>query len=207
VSLKKTGNENILCHNRVSKYVNAKEYDFIKKELALSSGVKYEKTSVKDIILSGSPEKLSSGDTRERYIVRFFKEDAGKSILIKECTKGSKIKQITQPINYETVCRIAECSTKWLCTSVFSLIKELGLKMTTERLRPDTVMSFERESFFVENRVIITVDSKISVCQYESVKGISPEKIKFEEVDDGIFLLQINYERIIPENIRKFIGI
>ena len=199
--------DNLKCHNRVSKYVNRSEYDSIKKELTSSGGITCEKTSVKDIILSGDTGKHGANDTKEKYIVRFPENDKESAVLIKECTRGIKIKQIIEPINYETVLRIIDRSTKWLCSSISPLIRELGVKMTTERLRPDTVMSFERESFVVGSKVNITADSGISMCEYELVEGTKPENIKSDPVDSNVCLVQVNYERIIPESVTKLIGI
>ena len=139
--------------------------------------------------------------------MRFPENDKESAVLIKECTKGIKIKQIIEPINYETVLRIIDRSTKWLCSSISPLIRELGVKMTTERLRPDTVMSFERESFVVGSKVNITADSGISMCEYELVEGTKPENIKSDPVDSNVCLVQVNYERIIPESVTKLIGI
>ncbi|MBE6622996.1 MAG: hypothetical protein E7621_02285 [Ruminococcaceae bacterium] len=205
--VRKTKQEGLLCHNRVSKYVNRNEYALIKENLALSGDVTYEKSSVNDIILSGCSIRSASSDTKEKYFVRFSKKDGDKTYLIKECSKGSKIKQIIEPINYETVLRIVDLSTKWLCASISPLIRELGVKMTTERLRPETVMSFERESFSVGNRLQITADNDISVCEYESANDLFPKKREFIVADNDICLVQINYERIIPDDISKLIGI
>ena len=199
--------DKLKCHNRVSKYVNRSEYDSIKKELTSSSGVVCEKASVKDIILSGNAGRSGANDTKEKYIVRFPENDKESAVLIKECTRGIKIKQIIEPINYETVLRIIDRSTKWLCSSISPLIRELGVKMTTERLRPDTVMSFERESFVVGSKVSITADSGISMCEYELVEGVHPENIKNDPVDSNVCLVQVNYERILPESVSKLIGI
>lgn len=196
-----------LCHNRVSKYVNRDEYDLIKQSLALSGDVTYEKTSVNDIILSGYSAKQMPSDTKEKYFVRFSEKDKDKTYLIKECSKGNKIKQIIEPINYETVLRIVDVSTKWLCSSISPLIRELGVKMTTERLRPETVMSFERESFSVGSRIKITADNNISVCEYDKAKELFSPKKDFVIADNDICLVQVNYERIIPEHISKLIGI
>lgn len=205
--VRKTKQEGLLCHNRVSKYVNRNEYDLIKEGLALTGNITYEKSSVNDIVLSGCSVRASASDTKEKYIVRFSKKDGEKTYLIKECSKGSKIKQIIEPISYETVLRIVDLSTKWLCSSISPLIRELGVKMTTERLRPETVMSFERESFSLGNRLKITADNDISVCQYESIKELFPKKRDFVVADNDICLVQINYERIIPDDISKLIGI
>lgn len=199
--------ENLLCHNRISKYINNSEYDTIRTELTSSGTVLSEKQPVKDIIFSGNNSRTVAGDTKEKYILRFPANDKDKAVLIKECAKGSKIKQIIEPITYETVLRIVERSTKWLCSSTSLLLRELGVKMTTERLRPDTVMSFERESFVIGSKVNITADSKISMLEYENAVGVAPDKIQTDPVDSNICLVQVNYERIIPEDVSKLIGL
>ncbi len=195
-----------VCHNRVSKYLNCDEYSVIRNELK-DAGSVYELHNVKDVILKGVGDKSDANALNEKYILRWQNNDKDSVLLIKESTKGSKVKAITEKINYETAQRVIELSTKWLCTSISPLIRELGVKMTTERIRPQSVMSFERESFLVENRLRITADSDISLCDYNAIGELSQNPFIYEPVDKNICLLQVNFDRIIPEHISSLIGI
>ena len=206
---KKLSEKSTFCHNRVSKYINCDEFSTIRGELRESVGSVCEIHSVKDVILRGAGEKIKSSPNmlNEKYILRWTCDNKDDVVLIKECTKGSKVKAITEKINYETAARIIDRSTKWLCTSLSPLIRELGVKMTTERLRPDSVMSFERESFLIENRLRITADHGIQMCDYDEKEGIEQHSRLVEPVDNSVCLLQINYDRVIPEHISSLIGI
>ena len=203
---RKASAESTVCHNRVSKYLNCDEYRAIRNEL-YSAGTVCEINNVKDVILKGAGDKNDRNALNEKYILRWSRNDKEDVLLIKECTKGSKVKAITEKINYETALHIIERSAKWLCTSISPLIRELGVKMTTERLRPESVMSFERESFVIENRIRITADSSIILCDYNEMTGVEKHGLLAEPVDRNICLLQVNYDRIIPEHISSLIGI
>lgn len=201
------------CHNRVSKYFNSSDYRVLKRKLVAADDVPCSAEYVKDVIFrgkSGSDHARANG-LREKYIVRFPKRDADEAILIKECTDdGGKVKEVTQPISGETARKIISCSTRWLCASVSPLLHELGVKMTTDGLRPDTVMRFLHESFQVDSRVSITADSDIALCEYGEAQGDADpanESLNYESVDRDVCIVQVNYERIIPERISALIGI
>jgi hypothetical protein len=68
-------------------------------------------------------------------------------------------------------------------------------------------MSFERESFLIENRLRITADHGIVMCDYDEKEGIEQHSRLVEPVDNSVCLLQINYDRVIPEHISSLIGI
>lgn len=200
--------ENTVCQNRISKYINCEDFSAIRDELRTSSCSICEIRNVKDVIFRSGTEK-NKGRTNlldEKYILRWRNDNHNDIELIKECSNGGRVKSITEKISTEAVKRIFGRSTKWLCTSISPLLREFGIKMTTERLRPESVMSFERESFDIENRLFITADSGIVLCDYK--KELAMEDIKKSDpIDKNICLLQINYDRIIPENISSLIGI
>ncbi len=200
--------ETTVCHNRVSKYVNCNEFGVIRDELRCASSTDCRIHNIKDVILRSASEKNRDRTNllNEKYILRWECDGKDGVELIKECTKGNKVKSITEKISHETALRIIERSAKWLCSSLSPLIRELGVKMTTERLRPESVMSFERESFTIENRLHITADLGIVMCDYDSSVGID-SMTRGEPVDNNICLLQVNYDRIIPEHISSLIGI
>ncbi len=208
VNKRAASNEIAVCHNRVSKYVNCVEYDAIRDELRCASSTDCKLHNIKDVILRSATEKNRDRTNilNEKYILRWECGGNDGVELIKECTKGNKVKSITEKISHETALHIIERSTKWLCSSISPLIRELGVKMTTERLRPESVMNFERESFIIENRLHITCDSGIVMCDYDSRVGIE-NIVNSDPVDNNVCLLQINYDRIIPEYISSIIGI
>lgn len=207
---KKKGEDIAFCHNRISKYINKNEYSDLRKKLcgAIEEGA--ERYKIKDIVLRGSAKKDlgRSNVLNEKYIVRFSDSDKNKAFLIKESAMGNKIKEVIEHISYETAMRIVENSTKWLCSSTSPLIRELGVKMTTEILRPDAVISYDRESFKIDNRINVTADSCITLCEYDAGNfELCSDCAEKDPVDGSICLLQINYERIIPEYLAWLIGI
>lgn len=211
-SKQKQSDEIAVCHNRVSKYMNHSDYNKIHGKLCGVSMSVDKKTGIKDIILRGKKniEKQNGRDIApsEKYIVRFPDSGNCNALLIKECSKGNKIKELTEPISHETAMRIIERSTKWLCSSLSPLIRELGVKMTTERLQPDTVVKFDREYFTVDNRIKITADSGIALTEYAgNYDSFCLSNDYAEPLDGSVCLLQVNYERIIPEYISSLIGL
>lgn len=205
---RRVADEATFCHNRVSKYVNSEDLVVIRDELRSAPSTECEIHNIKDVILRAGTEKRRDNTNllNEKYILRWSMSEKDDIELIKECTNGSKVKSMREKITSETALRIIDRSTKWLCASISPLIRELGVKMTTERLRPESVMSFERESFTVENRLHITADSGIVMCDYDGSVGID-DAVRGEPVDTSVCLLQVNYERIIPEHISSLIGI
>ena len=204
----KLADKSQVCLNRISKYVSRDDFSLIRDELRIAPCTTYKLDRVNDVIFRSGTEKNKDRTNllNEKYILRHTFCDEAQVELIKECSRGGMVKSITEKISAETALRIIERSTKWLCTSISPLLRELGVKMTTERLRPEEIVSFSRESFNIENRLCITADSSISLCGYK--EGLDLDRMrKSEPVDDSICLLQINYERIIPEYISSLIGI
>lgn len=195
------------CHNRVSKYINSPDYGIIRQELTATGVSEYTAHPVKDVIFRGTHEKDagSRGAVSEKYIVRCTDDKQQQIYLIKESTLGNKIKEIIQPISRETAQRVFECSTKWLCSSISPLIRELGVKMTTSRFSPDSVVGFQRECFGIGGKVKITADSGISIREFSSDAFSQGSICESQTLDSGICLLQINYERIIPEYIASIL--
>lgn len=197
-------------HNRVSKYVNQKNYGRIRDELTDAGLSKAESMPVKDIILRGSGnDRMASKGTisTEKFIIRCCDIQHPQYFLIKECTKGTQIKETHESISYETALRIIERSTKWLSASSQPLVHEIGVKMVTDRLTPDTIIQYDRECFNLNQKTSITADSAISLSEYSFNDAFSQNVAIDEPVDNDTSLLQINYERIIPENISYIIGL
>ena len=204
----KSTDESTVCLNRVSKYIDCNEFSTIRENLLSSASTVCEIHNIKDVILKSSTEKNKDRTNllNEKYILRWAHGTEDEVELIKECSKGRLVKSITEKISVETALRIVDRSTKWLCTSISPLLREVGVKMTTERLRPEAVMSFDRESFNIENRLKITADSGIVLCDYDEALNVENFK-STEPVDKNVCLLQVNYDRIIPDHISSLIGI
>lgn len=197
-------------HNRVSKYVNQKNYGKIRAELTDAGLSKAESMPVKDIILRGNSTDRMTGEngiSTEKFIIRCCDIRRPQYFLIKECTKGTQIKETHESISYETALRIIERSTKWLSASSQPLVHEIGVKMVTDRLIPDTIIQYDRECFNLNPKTTITADSGIALSEYSFNDAFSSNVALDEPVDNDTCLLQINYERIIPENISYIIGL
>ncbi len=193
------------CHNRVSKYLGNDCYQKIKNELSNASSSPVVRHSITDLTLKSNYDRRLNEDISEKYIVRFLDNDKNKAYLIKECTKGSRIKEVIEPINYETSVRILDRSVKWLTSSPSALVHELGVKMTTDRITPENMIRFDRDIFELDRRINITADTGIALSNCEKTEFT--KKPNFESVSDNTCILQINYERIIPENIVAILGI
>ena len=195
------------CHNRMSKYISSSKFASIRDRLSAGTSA-YECCPVTDIIFGGDTDVRGAGAVAEKYIIRCSgKSETEKNVfLIKESSMGNKIKEIIQPVSMETAMRIIQRSTKWLCSSISPLVREMGIKMTTNRLAPETVMDFERESFYMGSKLTITADSAISLREYSNNIQLCAAGATSEPVDGNICLLQINYERVIPEEILSIIG-
>lgn len=195
-------------HNRVSKYVNQQSYGRIRNELTDAGLSRIASFPVKDIVLKSASEKIRGRGNMlsEKFLIRCLKTEEPRYFLIKECSKGNQIKEICEPISYETALKIMERSTKWLCASSSPLVHEIGVKMVTDRLIPDTVIQYTRESFDLNPKTTITADSDISLSEYSPTEAFTSASGD-EPVDGDTCLLQINYERIIPENISYICGL
>lgn len=195
------------CHNRVSKYVTNENYEQFRAQLSHHSQTPAKSYRVNDVILRGKEQNSISGfkDYSEKYIVRTLGKD--EMLLIKEASMGNKVKETVIPISSETAEQILEGHTKWLCASISPILRELGVKMTTARFSPDAVLNFIRECFTINGKLKITADSSISVSDFCPGGVLCPSGVNLEPVDSGIRLLQINYDRIIPEFITSMFKI
>ena len=196
-------------HNRVSKYVNRKSYGRIRDELTDAGMSHVASFPVKDILLRSAGEKVRTrgGDTlSEKFLIRCLNMGESRYFLIKECSKGNQVKEICEPITQEIALKIMERSTRWLCACSSPLVHEVGVKMVTDRLIPDTIIQYTRECFDLNPKTTITADSGISLSEYNAADALTSASNE-EPVDRDTCLLQVNYERIIPENISYIIGL
>lgn len=196
-------------HNRVSKYVNRQSYGRIRDELTDAGLSHVESYPVKDILLrsAGGDKVRGRGNSlSEKFIIRCISADEPRYFLLKECTKGNQIKELCEPITHEVALRIMERSTRWLCASSSPLVHEIGVKMVTDRLVPDTIIRYTRECFDLSPKTTITADSGISLSEYNLSDAFTASSTE-EPVDRDTCLLQVNYERIIPESISYIIGL
>ena len=107
-------------------------------------------------------EKLDGISRREKFRIRYYNGDTSVIHLEKKSKIGGLGNKQSANLTPEEVQWIVDGKLDWMLHSEQELIRELYVKMTTERLRPRTIVDYTREPFvYGPGNVRVTLDYDI----------------------------------------------
>ena len=149
-------------------------------------------------------EKINGVNQREKFRIRYYNEDTSLIHLEKKskCSGlGSKQKA---DLTVQEAQAIVDGDCRWMRTSERDLVQELYAKMTTQGLRPKTIVDYVREPFvYAPGNVRITLDYDIRTGLY-STDFLNPACVTIP-VRGNPIILEVKWDAFLPAVIRDAI--
>lgn len=149
-------------------------------------------------------EKINGLNSREKFRIRLYNVDTSFIRLEKKSRKnGLGTKFYARLTEAETASIIAG-DTDWMKSSDDPVIKELGLKMNYQGLKPMTVVEYIREPYiFDPGNVRVSLD-------YDLRKGISPKEFLKPDgltipAGDPSIILEVKWDEFLPDIVRDIV--
>lgn len=150
-------------------------------------------------------EKLDGLPNREKFRIRIYN---GKSDLIR-LEKKSKIhglcnKQSVTLTEGEAQ-QILDGDIDWMAQSPHPLLVEFYGKMVFQRLKPRTIVDYQREAYvYPYGNVRLTFDSQVRTGLYST--GLFDAHLPtLPAVEPNLLLLEVKYDQFLPDLIRDII--
>ena len=149
-------------------------------------------------------EKLDGVNRREKFRIRYYNGDTSLIHLEKKSKLGGLGTKESAVLAKEEAQAIIDGDYAWMSHTSDSLIRELHYKMTTQQLRPKTIVDYTREPYtFSAGNVRITLDYNIRtglLC----TDFLNPECVTIPAGDAPI-ILEVKWDTYLPDIIRDAI--
>ncbi|MDO9534436.1 MAG: polyphosphate polymerase domain-containing protein [Bacillota bacterium] len=150
-------------------------------------------------------EKLEGLPIKEKFRIRFYNHNHSFIRLekkIKYFGKGTKLKAT---LTKEDVQSILSGEIGFLRDSDQALLRELYLRIKTERLLPRTVVDYMREAYLhPAGNVRITMDFDIK-ASISSTDLFDEDLPTASAIDKGLCILEVKYDGFLPEFIQDIV--
>ena len=149
-------------------------------------------------------EKLNGVNFREKFRIRCYNGDPSLIKLEKKSKiNGLCLKEVA-PLSPEETESIIKGETEWMLSSKEPLIRELYSKMTTEGLRPKTIVDYTREPFvFAPGNVRVTLDYDIRTGLYST--DILDAELPTIPAGGAPAILEVKWDEFLPDVIRDIV--
>ena len=146
-------------------------------------------------------EKLDGISRREKFRIRYYNNDTSVIHLEKKSKIGGLGNKQSADLSAEEAQWIIDGKLDWMIHSNRPLVQELYIKMTTEGLRPKTIVDYVREPYtYGPGNVRITLDYDIRTG-LSCVDFLNPDCPTIPAGDDKI-ILEVKWDEFLPEIIR-----
>ena len=149
-------------------------------------------------------EKIDGVSRREKFRIRYYNKDTSLIHLEKKSKIGGLGTKESAALTSEEAQAIVDGDYEWMAHASDPLIRELHYKMTTQQLRPKTIVDYSREPYiFPAGNVRITMDYDIRtglLC----TDFLSPECVMIPAGDAPI-ILEVKWDAYLPDIIRDVI--
>lgn len=152
-------------------------------------------------------EKIDGINSRDKYRIRLYNNDPSFIRLEKKSKINGLCQKSSSKISKEEVSLLLNGKIEFLKNSTKPLFNELFKKMTTEFLRPKTIVDYTRESYiYAPGNVRITFDKSIK-SGLNSIDILSLDTPTIETLDSKCIVMEIKYDEFIPEMIADLVQI
>ena len=149
-------------------------------------------------------EKLDGVNKREKFRIRYYNGDTSLIHLEKKSKIGELGTKEIAVLTKEEAQAIVDGNYAWMTRNQEPLIKELYYKITTQQLRPKTIVDYTREPYiFSAGNVRITLDYNIRtglLC----TDFLNPECVTMP-AGDAPMILEVKWDAYLPDIIRDAI--
>ena len=160
-------------------------------------------------------EKRHGTDNREKFRFRYYDGDTSFIRLEKKQKRQNLCLKVSCPVSAQDCQRIIDGDWEWLTQpaadgkSIPPLLQELGFKMTSQLLRPRTIVTYRREAYVYEpGNVRITFDKQVS-GSLSPADYLNPDSgengAPLTAATPGTMVLEVKYDEFLPDVIRRII--
>jgi len=146
-------------------------------------------------------EKLDGISRREKFRIRYYNSDTSVIHLEKKSKIGGLGNKQSACLTAEEAQWIVDGKTDWMIHNDRPLVQELYVKMTTEGLKPKTIVDYTREPFvYAPGNVRVTLDYDIRTgLQCVDFLNVNCPTIP---AGNAPIVLEVKWDEFLPEIIR-----
>ena len=149
-------------------------------------------------------EKLDGISRREKFRIRYYNGDTSVIHLEKKSKIGGLGNKQSANLTAEEARWIVDGKLDWMLHSERPLVRELYVKMTTEGLRPKTIVDYTREPFvYGPGNVRVTLDYNIRTGR-GCTDFLNPDCTTIP-VGNAPIILEVKWDEFLPEVIRSVV--
>ncbi len=151
-------------------------------------------------------EKINGVNHREKFRLRYYDDNTDVIRLEKKSKHNGLGSKDTAPLTAAQAQSIVDGKIDWMKAHENALVRELYHKMTTEGLKPKTIVDYTREPFvYPAGNVRVTIDSNIrtglSCTDFLNTDCVT---VPAGEVK---YLLEVKWDAFLPDHIRALVGL
>lgn len=151
-------------------------------------------------------QKIDGVNRREKFRLRYYNQDTSFIRLEKKIKINGLCGKYNAPVTYEQAVLLLQGEFSFLSKSRHPLLVELYTKMQGQLLRPQTVVTYDREAFlYAPGNVRITLDRNLHTGMRKvDFLNIGSYGMK---VSEGETVLEVKYDAFLPQLIRMAVQI
>ena len=151
-------------------------------------------------------EKIDGVNVREKFRIRFYNGDTSFIVLEKKSKINGLCAKESCRITAEEAQKTADGDTNWMVSDERPLCVELYSKMSTQGLRPKTIVDYTRDPFvFAPGNVRVTIDYNIRTGMFRT-DFLNPETLTVPAGDSPI-ILEVKWDEFLPDIIRDAVSL
>ena len=149
-------------------------------------------------------EKLNGISRREKFRIRYYNGDTSVIHLEKKSKIGGLGNKQSANLTAEEARWIVDGKLDWMLHSERPLVRELYVKMTTEGLRPKTIVDYTREPFvYGPGNVRVTLDYNIRTGL--GCTDFLNSDCPMIPAGNAPIILEVKWDEFLPEVIRSVV--
>lgn len=149
-------------------------------------------------------EKINGINRREKFRLRCYNDDPSLVFLEKKSKINGLCAKQRCIVDSGEVRSIITSGAMWSPNESSELLNELHMKMTTQGLRPKTIVDYKREAFiYPAGNVRVTLDSRIRTSMHPQ-DFMDPDRLMLPTRESGI-ILEVKWDEFLPDVIRGIV--
>lgn len=151
-------------------------------------------------------EKLDGVNIREKFRIRYYNGNTSYILLEKKSKRGNLGTKESAILSKEEAQAIIDGDHDWMRLHESPLVKELYTKITTQGLRPKTIVDYTREAYiYPPGNVRVTMDYHIRTGLFHT-DFLNPDCPTIP-IDDSTIILEVKWDKWLPDIIRDIVGL
>lgn len=150
-------------------------------------------------------EKLDGIDNRDKYRIRIYNKSDNIIHLEKKSKRNGRCFKTSVNLTKAECQNILKGNISWLKESNSELLRQLHIQMELNRLKPKTIVDYDREAYIYEpGNIRITFDSDVRTGIYNT--DIFDSNISTVPISQNCnIILEVKYDQYLPQTIANIV--